>query len=360
MPGSFKKTLNITSFQLFLPLTVLLLLIIVNLVSGTGFFTVTLINGVLYGNIPSLLYGAAELVIIAVGMSLVTASSRGQDISVGVSATISSAVFALVLREYLARTPDAAVTWGVVLLALFISCLVGVLLGAFNGALVSVLKVQPMVATLILFTAGRSVAFLIDGKVSPNLQYPVVKQIGTALPGIPIQTPVLITAACLILFAVIFKRTNLKLYAQAVGINEKAARLNGINPVAIKLISFITLGVCCAIAGFIAVSKSGRHDSVNILKLIELDAILAVAIGGNALSGGKFSVTGAVIGGYTIELLNQTLLRLQVNPEAIKLVKALFIILLMVLASPIAREFLTKTFGRSNRKILDTSAKGEA
>jgi len=348
---------SLASYQLFLPLTVLALLIIINLFKGLGYFTITLRNGVFYGNIPSVLYGAAELVIISIGMSLVTSSSRGQDISVGVNATITSSVFALVLREHLALGPENAITWGVVLLALFISCLVGVCLGAFNGLLVSVLKVQPMVATLILFTAGRSIAFLIDGKVSPNLQYPIIKQIGTALPGVPIQTPIIITVICLILFALLFKFSNLKLYSQAVGINEEAARLNGINPVSIKLLTFIVLGVCCSVAGFIAVSKSGRHDSVNVLKLIELDAILAVALGGNALGGGKLSITGAVVGAYTIEILNQTLLRLQVNAEAIKLVKALFIILLMILASPVVREFLSKLFGGSADKKIKGSAR---
>jgi len=351
LPKFVKKKFSLSTFQIFLPLSILLLLIIVNLVNGAGYFSFTLKNGVLYGNVPSVLFGAAELVIISIGMALVTSSSRGQDISVGVIATITSSVFALVIRQYLVLYPNGAVSWGIVLLALFISCLVGIFLGAFNGTLVSVFKVQPMVATLVLFTAGRSVAFLIDGKVSPILQYPIIKQIGTALPGVPVQTPILITVVCLLLFAVILKLTNLKLYAQAVGINEEAARLNGINPVAVKLLTFLVLGVCCSIAGFIAVCKIGRHDSVNILKLIELDAILAVALGGNALSGGKFSVTGAVIGAYTIEVLNQTLLRLQVNAEAIKLMKAIFIIILMILASPVVREYLTKLFSGSAGKI---------
>lgn len=351
MRSSVRKKFSLSSFNLLIPLTVLLILIIVNLVKGSGYFTITLKNGVFYGNIPSVLYGAAELVIIAIGMSLVTSSSRGQDISVGVIATITSSVFALVLRSV------AAVTWGTVLLALLISCLVGVALGAFNGTLVSIFKVQPMVATLILFTAGRSIAFLIDGKVSPILQYPVVKEIGTAISGIPIQTPILITVIALVLFALIFKFTNLKLYSQSVGINEEAARLNGINPVTVKLLCFIVLGVCCSIAGFIAVCKIGRHDSVNVLKLIEMDAILAVALGGNALGGGKFSLTGAVIGAYTIEILNQTLLRLQVNAEAIKFMKALFIILLMILASPVVREYLTKLFRGLSRKKTDSPAK---
>lgn len=336
--------------SLSLPIIILFLLILVNLFRGIGYFNIELRNGVFYGNIPSVFYGAAELVIIAIGMSLVTASSRGQDISVGVSAAISSSVFALVLREWLAAFPGSSVTWGVVLLALFASCFAGVLLGAFNGILVAVFKVQPMVATLIIFTVGRSVAFLVNGKVSPILQYPIVKQIGTALPGIPIHTPILIVIFVCIIFALVFKFTNLKLYVQSVGINEAASRLNGINPVLMKMLSFMILGVCCSIAGFIAVCKIGRHDSVNILRLIEMDAILAVAIGGNSLGGGKFSITGAVIGALTIEILNQTLLRFQVDSEAIKLIKALVIILLMILASPIVREHLNRIFGGLSRK----------
>jgi len=349
MPKFFKKVFSFSSLSL--PLTVLFILILANLFRGISYFSIELRNGVFYGNIPSVLYGAAELVIIAIGMSLVTASSRGQDISVGVTAAITSSVFAMVLREYLAMNPDSSVTWGVVLLALFISCLAGVLIGAFNGTLVAVFKVQPMVATLIVFTIGRSVAFLIDGKVSPILQYPIVKQIGTALPGIPVQTPIIIIVVCLLIFAIVLKLTNLKINVQAVGINENAARLNGINPVTTKMLTYIILGVCCSIAGFIAVCKIGRHDSVNILRLIEMDAILAVAIGGNSLGGGRFSITGAVIGAFTIEILNQTLLRFQVDAEAIKFIKALVIILLMILASPVVREHINKLFsGLSRRK----------
>ena len=124
-----------------------------------------------------------------------------------------------------------------------------------------------------------------------------------------------------------YETTNLRLYVETVGINEKAARLNGINPVAVKFLTYVILGVCCAVAGFIAVTKAGRHDSVNILKFVEMDAILAVAIGGNALSGGKFSITGSIIGAYTIEMLSRTLLRLEVGTETIKAFKAVFIII---------------------------------
>ncbi len=322
--------------QLFLPLSVLAILILINLIKGADYFSLSIINGALYGNIPNILFGASELVILSIGMTLVTSSSGGQDISVGVAAAITSSVFVKVLLS------AGTITWMTILGAFLASCLIGILIGAFNGSLVAIFKVQPMVATLILFTAGRSVAFLIDGRLSPILANDLTGQLGSVIPGVPIQTPIILTAVFIALFAVLLKTTNLKLYSQSVGINEKAARLNGINPVRIKFLTYMILGVCTAVAGFIAVTKAGRHDSVNLLKFVEMDAILAVAIGGNALGGGRFSITGSIIGAYTIEVLNRTLLRLEVDPETIKAFKAVFIIILMVIASPVVREYAAK------------------
>lgn len=329
-----------TASHLFLPLSVLGLLIIINLIKGADYFSVSLINGALYGNIPNILFGASELVIISIGMTLVTASSGGQDISVGVAATITSAVFVQVIIN----TEDVTVV--TILVGFLVSCGIGVLIGAFNGSLVAIFKVQPMVATLILFTGGRSIAFLIDGKLSPVLANDLTSQIGGVIPGVPLQTPIILTAVFIVIVALVLKFTNLKLYSESVGINETAARLNGIDPVKVKFLTYMILGVCTAVAGFIAVTKAGRHDSVNLLKFIELDAILAVAIGGNVLSGGTFSITGSIIGAYTIEVLNRTLLRLEVNTEAIKAVKAVFIILLMVVSSPVARQATRKFANR--------------
>lgn len=323
-------------FQVFLPLSVLATLILINLIKGADYFSISIINGALYGNIPNILFGASELVILAIGMTLVTSSSGGQDISVGVAAAITSSVFVRALLS------ASAIGWTTILVAFLASCAVGIAIGAFNGTLVAVFNVQPMVATLILFTAGRSVAFLIDGRLSPVLANNLTSQIGSVIPGIPIQTPIILTFVFIALFAVLLKTTNLKLYSEAVGNNPKAARLNGINPVRIKLLTYMILGICTAVAGFIAVTKAGRHDSVNLLKYSEMDAILAVAIGGNALGGGRFSVAGSIIGAYAIEVLNRTLLRLEVDPEAIKAFKAAFIIILMVISSPVVRELAAK------------------
>lgn len=326
--------------HLFLPLSVMMLLIIINLIKGADYFRITMVNGALYGNIPNILFGASELVILSIGMTLVTAASRGQDISIGEIATITSSVFVLYVLQ------SGEPTLLTIFIGFLLSCVAGLALGAFNGTLVSIFKVQPMVASLILFTGGRSIAFMIDGKLSPILANDISNQIGTVIPGIPIQTPIILTVVFIVFVAVLFKTTTLRLYVETVGINPNAARLNGINPKKIIFLTFLIMGICSAVAGFIAVNKAGRHDSVNLLKLIMMDAILAVAIGGNSLGGGKFSITGSIIGAYTIEMLNRTLLRLEIEPAMIKVFKAIFIIILMVVASPIVRSYIRKALDR--------------
>jgi simple sugar transport system permease protein len=330
------------------------LLIIINLIKGADYFRITMVNGAFYGNIPNILFGASELVILSIGMTLVTAASRGQDISIGVSATITSAVFV----QYVLQAGE--VTLLTIVVGFLLSCVVGLFLGAFNGTLVSVFKVQPMVASLILFTGGRSIAFMIDGKLSPILANDISNHIGTVIPGVPIQTPIILTVVFIALVAVLFKTTNLRLYVETVGINPNAARLNGINPKKIIFLTFLIMGICTAVAGFIAVNKAGRHDSVNLLKLIMMDAILAVAIGGNSLIGGKFSITGSIIGAYTIEMLNRTLLRLEIEPATIKVFKAVFIIILMVVSSPVVRVFMKKALDRVRTWRLSLSQPKES
>lgn len=341
--------------HLFLPLSVMVLLIIINLIKGADYFYITMVNGALYGNIPNIFFGASELVILTIGMTLVTAASRGQDISIGETATITSAIFVLFVLQ------AGEVTLLTIVEGFLLSCVAGLALGAFNGALVSVFKVQPMVASLILFTGGRSIAFMIDGKLSPILANDISNRIGTVIPGVPIQTPIILTVVFIAFVAVVFKTTNLKLYIEAVGINPNAARLNGINPKKIIFLTFLIMGFCSAVAGFIAVNKAGRHDSVNLLKLIMMDAILAVAIGGNSLGGGKFSITGSIIGAYTIEMLNRTLLRLEIEPAMIKVFKAVFIIILMVVASPVVRVYIRKAVDRvRSGRITARQGKGSS
>lgn len=341
---------KISKSQLGVPLFALLLIVIFNLIRDPGFFTLSMTtnnagNSVLSGNIVSILNGASELVVLSIGMTLVTASSKGQDISVGALAAIAGSVFVRVLREH-------TITMPVILLAFLASCVVAMIFGAFNGTLVAVFKIQPMIATLILFTAGRPIAYWINGGATPTVESPLLSYIGSFIPGCPIPSPVLIVLAVGILASLVLRLTNLGLYTQAVGINEKSARLNGINAVGMKILSFMILGVCCAISGAIGVSRMGLINHETLLLDIEMDAILAVAIGGNSLSGGKFSLTGSVIGAYIIQALTITLYAMKVPSMAVKAYKAIVIIAIVVLGSPIVKQYAVQLRDRLFRKPM--------
>ncbi len=337
--------------QLLIPLSALLLLVIYNLFRDISFFSVILAtnndgNVVFQGNLISILDGASELAVLAIGMTLVTASSRGQDISVGAVAAIAGSVFVSVLR-------GNTITLPIILIAFLAACAAAMLCGIFNGTLVSIFKIQPMIATLILFSAGRSIAYWINGGATPTVGGPLINYIGKLIPGIPIPTPILIVVLFGVVASLVLRFTNLGLYTQAVGINEKSAHLNGINGVKIKLITFMIIGVCAAIAGAISVCKIGLINHEKILLDIEMDAILAVAIGGNALSGGKFSLFGSVIGAYVIQALTTTLYAVKVPSTQIKAYKAIVIIAIVVFGSPILKSYFAHLRDKKLKPIID-------
>ena len=340
--------------QLLVPLIAILLLVIFNLLRDPGFFSVGLTtnnNGdpVLQGNLISILNGASELVILSMGMTLVTAASGGQDISVGALAAIAGSVFVKVLKS-----GGSGISPLLVLGAFLMCCAVAMLFGAFNGSLVALFNIQPMIATLILFTCGRSIAYWINGGATPTVSSPIINAIGSFIPGIPVPTPILIVILMGVLFALLFRFTTLGLYIQTVGINQNAARLNGIHAVGIKLLSFILLGACCAVAGMIGVSRLGLINHETLLINIEMDAILAVAIGGNSLGGGKFKMLGSVLGAYAIQALTITLYAMKVPSTDVKAYKAVVIVLLVVMGSPVVKE----AFGRFRNRLRTSRAAG--
>ncbi|MCK9171056.1 MAG: ABC transporter permease [Treponema sp.] len=340
------KLKKLSNSQLTIPLFALFLVIIFNLFRDVGFFSINVIrnnygNLVLSGNIISILNGGSELAVLAIAMTLITSATKGQDISVGALAAIAGSVFVRVLRAN-------QITMPVILLAFLGACIVAILFALFTGTLVAFFNIQPMIASLILFTAGRPIAYWINGGATPTVESPLLDCIGSFIPGIPIPSPILIVIIFGILVSLVLRFTNLGLYTQAVGINERAARLNGIDPVFIKLLSFIILGVCVAIAGCINVCRIGLINHETILIDIEMDAILAVAIGGNSLSGGKFRLAGSVIGAYIIQALTITLYAMKVPSTAVKAYKAIVIIAIVVIGSPVvhkyANEFREKFF----------------
>ena len=341
--------------QLTIPIISILILIIFNLFRDPGFFSIGIMhnndgNIVLAGNLISIINGASELAVLAMGMTLVTAACGGQDISVGAAAAIAGSVFVKVLKSV------GHINGGFVVLAFVGACIVAMLFGAFNGTLVAIFKIQPMIATLILYTCGRSIAYWINGGATPTVNSPIISAIGSFIPGIPIPTPVLIVVLMAVLFKLLFHFTSLELFTQSVGINGSAARLNGINSTFIKLLSFIILGVCVAVAGTIGVSRLGLINHETLLLDVEMDAILAVAIGGNSLGGGKFKIVGSIIGAYVIQMLTITLYAMKVSSTDVKAYKAVVIILLVVIGSPVVKEKFGKLIRGMRRTIQGKGA----
>ncbi len=352
-----RKKLTSGLGQLLIPLIAMGLLILFNLFRDPGFFAIKVAqnsmgNRVLTGNLVSIIDSASELAIIAMGMTLVTAACGGQDISVGAVGAISGAVFVKVLQGM------GAITGPSVVLGLIACCLATIVFKLFNGTLVAVFRIQPMIATLILYSCGRSIAYWINGDATPQLNSPILSAIGMTIPGIPVPTPIFAVILVGILLALVFRFTNISLYTQSVGINQGAARLNGINPTVIKLLSFVLLGVCVSVASVIGISRLGQLNHKTLLVDIEMDAILAVAIGGNNLGGGKFRISGSILGAYIIQMLTTTLYAMNVSPVNVKAYKAIVIIIIVVAGSPVVKEKLTALMKKRSGGVSTAVRKG--
>ena len=138
------------------------------------------------------------------------------------------------------------------------------------------------------------------------------------------------------------KFTTLGLLTQSVGINSHSSRLNGIDPAFVKFLTYVILGLCVAVAGLIKVSRISSINYSVIAKDIEMDAILAVALGGNALGGGKFNMWGSILGAYVIQFLTTTLYKFNVASDALPAYKAVVVIILVVMSAPVVRERMGK------------------
>ena len=187
--------------QIFIPLAAMLVLLLFNLIADPSFFKISMGynsagNPVLSGYLMTVLDNGSELAILAIGMTLVTAASGGQDISVGAAIAIAGSTLLRALCGTNTRPDTLRMP---IICAFLISCVVAMAFGAFNGALVAVFKIQPMVATLILYTAGRSIAAWINNNELPIISDPKFGYYGGFIPGIPIPTPFFIAAAMVII-----------------------------------------------------------------------------------------------------------------------------------------------------------------
>ena len=344
--------MRVVRHQMFIPVAALVLLALFNLIMDPSFFKVTFGynsagNPMLSGNLISILDNGSELAILAIGMTLVTAASGGQDISVGAAVAIAGSTL---LRMLCGTNSRPETLQSPIIVAFLVSCIVAMLFGAFNGILVAYFKIQPMIATLILYTAGRSIAAWINNNELPIVNDTTFTYFGGVIPGIPIPTPFFIAVICIIIITLVLKFTNLRLYTQAVGINQSSSRLNGLNPAVIKVVSFVILGLCVAVVGLIKVSRISSINYSVVAKDIEMDAILAVALGGNALSGGKFNMAASILGAYVIQCLTTTLYKFKVPADALPAYKAVVIIVLVVISAPTVRDALSNVMKKSKAK----------
>ena len=327
--------------RMFFPLACLFLVLVVNLLITPDFFSVKvmMVDGQphLYGRIIDILNRSSELMILAVGMTIVVSCSAGTDISVGAVMAFSGAVSIWFLGYGVLGVDGKFSVFEYqipYICGTLIALAVGAICGLWNGFLVSKLKIQPMVATLILFTGGRGAAQLFAGGQVNRVEVPAYKWLGNFIPGIPVPTSIFIAVLVVIIAALVLRFTALGMFIQSVGINKKASRIVGLHSSRIILLAYMFCGLCAGIAGLIATSRIGAIDANNCGRNIELDAILAVALGGNPLSGGRFSLAGSIIGAITIQSLTTSLLAVSVTADQLPVYKAVVVIIIVALQSP--------------------------
>ena len=284
------------------------------------FFDLRLQDGRLFGSLIDVFNRGAPVALLALGMVLVIAT-RGIDLSVGAVMAISGAIAASFADTH---------PWPVVLAAALGA---GFVCGVWNGLLVAVLGIQPIVATLILMVAGRGIAQLItEGRIVTFSSPELVWFGGGAVLGVPV--PVAITLGMLLLTVVLIRGTALGLMIEATGGNARASALAGVGTTTMTIAVYVWCSLCASLAGVIAAADIMGADANNAGLWLELDAILAVVIGGTSLFGGRFSLAFAVLGALIIQAMNTGILLSGFKPEFNLVVKALVVLAVLLMQSP--------------------------
>jgi ribose/xylose/arabinose/galactoside ABC-type transport system permease subunit len=326
---------SVMSNRIAWPLAALVLLLAANTIKSPGFLAIRVQDGHLFGSLIDITRNGAPIVLVALGMTLVIAT-RGIDLSVGAVVAISGA-FAL---SIIGDAPDPNDP-GVVVFAVVASIGFGLILGAWNGFLVAVLGIQPIIATLILMTGGRGIAMLItEGQILTVSSAPY-KVIGG---GYWFALPASILIACLMfaIAAILTRKTALGVMIESVGINPTSSRLAGVTSRTIIWSTYVFSALCAAIAGLMISSNVTAADANSAGLWIEMDAILAVVLGGTSLAGGRYSLTGTLIGAFLIQTLTTTVYSMGIAPEITLVFKAAVVMAVVLLQSPAGRAMLAR------------------
>lgn len=317
-------------------LLILALVYAFNFFFTPGFFSIELKNGHFFGSIIDVVDRATPVMLLSLGMALVIATG-GVDLSVGAIMAIIGSVAVKMVEQ--GQYPVGAV--------LLLSLALGAGLGLWNGALVSFVGVQPIVATLILMVAGRGIAQLLTGGQIITTENSAFAYLGSGFfAGLPFTYT--LVAAAFIFTALLVRKSALGLFIESVGDNEVASRYSGINTRAIKCFAYGMSGLFSAAAGLIAASDIKAADANNAGLYLELDAILAVVLGGTALTGGRFYLFNSLLGALLIQTLTTTILTRGVPVEFTLVVKAMIILLVCLAQSERFRWLLARALPKRN------------
>ena len=295
----------------FWPLVGLAALLLFNLLFTPGFARLELRDGRLFGTLVDLFQNGAPVMLLATGMTLVIALG-GIDLSVGSVMALAGAVAALLLTEHAQPFP----------IALGAALGAGLLAGAINGALVTYGGVQPIIVTLVMLVTGRGLAQTLTQDQKVRFENPAFEYLGNGtLLGLPV--PMLLVAAVALGVGLTLRGTVLGLYVEAIGGNPRTARLCGLRVDAIRMVVYMACALCAAVAGLIAAADIKEADVANAGLYLELDAILAVVLGGTSLTGGRANLVGSLIGALFIQTLTTMLQMKGVITEHTLIIKAL-------------------------------------
>lgn len=341
--SSWKK---LTGSKIMTPLITLAILLLYNLFFTKNFFAMEIKDGHLYGNLIDIVKGATPIMLISIGLTLVIAT-KGVDISVGSVVAISCATVAFMIGGDLIMKDGVQVQFTKFPLPVGISMaiIVAIACGMWNGMLVSRIGMQPIIATLILMVAGRGIAQMITKAQIITIYYEPFSFIGN---GYWLGLPVSFYIVAVVLLATLYlvRRTAMGLFIESVGTNPTATRFSGINSKNLIFWCYVFTGFCAGVAGVIYCSNVRSADGNNAGNLMELDAILAVVLGGTSMNGGRFYLVGSIVGALIIQTLTTSIWALGVPPEIAQVVKAIVIFMVSIIQSDKLRVFMGQMFNR--------------
>jgi simple sugar transport system permease protein len=329
-----------TESRLFFPLAALALILLFDLITVPGFFNIGTRDGNLYGSLIDILRNGSTVMLLAIGMTLVIATG-GVDLSVGAIMAISASVAAIMMNpviigiklspEVMKFINDPNFTYAPLWEVIVVTLIVATLCGLWNGVLVAYGRIQPMVATLILMIAGRGIAQLITNGVRIQIFYDPYAFIANGRLLLPF--PLYIVAFVFVVAWVITRRTAFGLFIESVGTNFRSSFYSGIDEKRVKLLAYMFCGFCAGIAGLVASSNIRTSDANNIGLTLELDAILAVVIGGTLMAGGRFSLLASIIGALVIQATTTSMYAIGVPANAVMAIKGIVVVLVLLLYS---------------------------